>query len=85
MINNYNRPPPVKVGACRALSQLLPDTNKEILRPHFLDIFSSLTDLLKHVSNCGSKLPPYCLFFNSVIVEAKVDCLLPRLLMRPCI
>ncbi|XP_004238985.1 uncharacterized protein [Solanum lycopersicum] len=44
-------PPPVKVGACRALSQLLPDTNKEILRPHFLDIFSSLTDLLKHASD----------------------------------
>ncbi|KAM3269408.1 importin-9 [Capsicum chacoense] len=44
-------PPPVKVGACRALSQLLPDTNKEILRPHFLDILSSLTDLLKHASD----------------------------------
>ncbi|XP_059317050.1 uncharacterized protein LOC132067756 isoform X2 [Lycium ferocissimum] len=44
-------PPPVKVGACRALSQLLPDTNKDILRPHFLDIFSSLTDLLKHASD----------------------------------
>lgn len=53
---NYYRPPPVKVGACRALSQLLPDTNKEILRPHFLDIFSSLTDLLKHVSNYENKL-----------------------------
>ncbi|KAF3628037.1 putative protein VAC14 -like protein [Capsicum annuum] len=44
-------PPPVKVGACRALSQLLPDTNKEILCPHFLDILSSLTDLLKHASD----------------------------------
>lgn len=60
---NCNRPPPVKVGACRALSQLLPDTNKEILCPHFLDILSSLTDLLKHVSNYESKLLPYCLLF----------------------
>lgn len=62
MMINYDRPPPVKVGACRALSHLLPDTNKEILRPHFLDIFSSLTDLLKHVSNYGSIRPPYFFF-----------------------
>ncbi|XP_075096715.1 uncharacterized protein LOC107810364 isoform X1 [Nicotiana tabacum] len=48
---SVDMPPPVKVGACRALSQLLPDTNKEILRPHFLDLFSSLTDLLKHASD----------------------------------
>ncbi|CAN4124710.1 unnamed protein product [Withania somnifera] len=48
---SMDMPPPVKVGACRALSQLLPDTNKEILQPHFLDIFSSLTDLLKHASD----------------------------------
>ncbi|CAN4121948.1 unnamed protein product [Withania somnifera] len=48
---SMDMPPPVKVGACRALSQLLPDTKKEILQPHFLDIFSSLTDLLKHASD----------------------------------
>lgn len=44
-------PPPVKVGACRALSQLLPDANKGILLPHILNLFSSLTDLLKQASD----------------------------------
>ncbi|KAM7468419.1 hypothetical protein LguiB_015981 [Lonicera macranthoides] len=44
-------PPPVKVGACRALSQLLPDANKGILQPHILALFLSLTDLLKQASD----------------------------------
>ncbi|XP_071692236.1 uncharacterized protein [Rutidosis leptorrhynchoides] len=44
-------PPPVKVGACRALSQLLPDTNRGIPQPHILALFSSLTELLKQASD----------------------------------
>ncbi|KVH96324.1 Armadillo-like helical [Cynara cardunculus var. scolymus] len=44
-------PAPVKVGACRALSQLLPDTNQGIPQPHILALFSSLTELLKQASD----------------------------------
>ncbi|KAK9276415.1 hypothetical protein L1049_005948 [Liquidambar formosana] len=44
-------PPPVKVGACRALSQLLPEANKGILQPHIVALFSSLTDLLNQASD----------------------------------
>ncbi|XP_059445702.1 uncharacterized protein LOC132177414 isoform X1 [Corylus avellana] len=44
-------PPPVKVGACRALSQLLPEANKEIIPPQMMDLFSSLTGLLNHASD----------------------------------
>ncbi|XP_073131458.1 uncharacterized protein [Henckelia pumila] len=44
-------PPPVKVGACRALSELLPDSSGGILQPHALDLFSSLIDLLKNASD----------------------------------
>ncbi|KAL3510909.1 hypothetical protein ACH5RR_030310 [Cinchona calisaya] len=44
-------PPPVKVGACRALSQLLPDVNSGVLQPLMLDLFSSLTNLLNHASD----------------------------------
>ncbi|KAL8550997.1 hypothetical protein ACS0TY_000181 [Phlomoides rotata] len=43
-------PPPVKVGACRALSQLLPDATSGIIHHHALDLFSSLVDLLKNAS-----------------------------------
>ncbi|KAH6798651.1 ARM repeat superfamily protein [Perilla frutescens var. frutescens] len=43
-------PPPVKVGACRALSQLLPDATRGIIQNHALDLFSSLVDLLKNAS-----------------------------------
>jgi len=46
---SVNRPPPVKVGACRALSQLLPEANNEIIPPQLMDLFSSLTGLLNHV------------------------------------
>ncbi|KAL0424819.1 UNVERIFIED_CONTAM: hypothetical protein Sradi_1016700 [Sesamum radiatum] len=45
-----NVPPPVKVGACRALSQLLPDATRGIIQHHALDLFSSLTELLKNAS-----------------------------------
>ncbi|KZV50076.1 importin-9 [Dorcoceras hygrometricum] len=44
-------PPPVKVGACRALSELLPDSSGGILQPHALDLFSSLIDLLNNASD----------------------------------
>ncbi|XP_042485263.1 uncharacterized protein LOC122065530 [Macadamia integrifolia] len=44
-------PPPVKVGACRALSQLLPEANKGVLQSHMMGLFSSLTDLLKQASD----------------------------------
>ncbi|KAK4430148.1 Importin-9 [Sesamum alatum] len=46
-----NVPPPVKVGACRALSQLLPDATRGIIQHHALDLFSSLTELLKNASD----------------------------------
>uniref|UniRef100_A0A7N2L7I8 ARM repeat superfamily protein n=1 Tax=Quercus lobata TaxID=97700 RepID=A0A7N2L7I8_QUELO len=44
-------PPPVKVGACRALSQLLPEANKELIRSQMMGLFSSLTDLLNQASD----------------------------------
>ncbi|KAB1206509.1 Importin-9 [Morella rubra] len=44
-------PPPVKVGACRALSQLLPEANKEMIRPKMMGLFSSLTNLLNQASD----------------------------------
>ncbi|XP_057528607.1 uncharacterized protein LOC130807420 isoform X4 [Amaranthus tricolor] len=43
-------PPPVKVGSCRVLSQLLPDAKKEALQPHIMQLFSSLIDLLNQAS-----------------------------------
>ncbi|MQL84216.1 hypothetical protein Taro_016714 [Colocasia esculenta] len=43
-------PPPVKVGACRALSQLLPESDPGNLQPHLMRLFSSLIDLLKQAS-----------------------------------
>ncbi|XP_004490293.1 uncharacterized protein [Cicer arietinum] len=46
-----NVPPPVKVGACRVLSQLLPKAKKEIVQPQLLGLFSSLTDLLNHAQD----------------------------------
>ncbi|KAH7569912.1 hypothetical protein JRO89_XS05G0017400 [Xanthoceras sorbifolium] len=44
-------PPPVKIGACRAISQLLPKANKEIIQPQMMGLFSSLTDLLHQASD----------------------------------
>ncbi|KAL3824041.1 hypothetical protein ACJIZ3_020070 [Penstemon smallii] len=46
-----NVPPPVKVGACRALSQLLPDATGGVIQPHALDLFMSLVDLLSNASD----------------------------------
>ncbi|KAK7306998.1 hypothetical protein VNO77_39674 [Canavalia gladiata] len=44
-------PPPVKVGACRALSLLLPKAKHEVVQSQLLGLFSSLTDLLNHASD----------------------------------
>ncbi|KAM2330241.1 hypothetical protein ACFX1X_021099 [Malus domestica] len=44
-------PPPVKVGACRALSELLPEMNKGIIQPHLMSLFSSLSELLTQASD----------------------------------
>ncbi|KAG4403351.1 hypothetical protein GLYMA_01G093902v4 [Glycine max] len=44
-------PPPVKVGACRALTNLLPEAKKEIVQSQLLGLISSLTDLLNHASD----------------------------------
>ncbi|EPS68989.1 hypothetical protein M569_05779, partial [Genlisea aurea] len=43
-------PPAVKVSACRALSQLLPDATGSVVQQNALDVFSSLIDLLKTAS-----------------------------------
>ncbi|XVE91743.1 hypothetical protein REPUB_Repub01dG0037300 [Reevesia pubescens] len=44
-------PPAVKVGACRALSQLFPEANKSIIQPQLMGLLSSLTDLLHQASD----------------------------------
>ncbi|XP_072973182.1 uncharacterized protein [Typha angustifolia] len=44
-------PPPVKVGACRALSQLLSESNQDLIQPHIMGLLSSLTDLLRQASD----------------------------------
>ncbi|XP_030483084.2 uncharacterized protein LOC115699697 [Cannabis sativa] len=44
-------PPPVKVGACRALSQLLPEANKGIIQSQMMNLFSSLINLLNQASD----------------------------------
>lgn len=46
-----NVPPPVKVGACRALSHLLAASDFGQLQPHMFNLFQSLTDLLNHASD----------------------------------
>ncbi|XP_078159588.1 ARM repeat superfamily protein isoform X1 [Carex rostrata] len=43
-------PPPVKVGACRALSQVLPESKQEAILPNIMSLLSSLTDLLTKAS-----------------------------------
>ncbi|CAH2033909.1 unnamed protein product [Thlaspi arvense] len=48
---NMDVPPPVKVGACRALLQLLPDMNRTVILPQIMNLFSSLTDLLQQASD----------------------------------
>ncbi|KAH1111483.1 hypothetical protein GYH30_010038 [Glycine max] len=46
-------PPPVKVGVCRELTNLLPETKKEIVQSQLLGLISSLTDLLNHMKPCS--------------------------------
>ncbi|KAK6242533.1 hypothetical protein SCA6_007922 [Theobroma cacao] len=46
-----NVPPAVKVGACRALSQLLNEANKSVIQPQIMGLLSSLTDLLHQASD----------------------------------
>ncbi|KAI9085743.1 hypothetical protein K1719_032349 [Acacia pycnantha] len=41
----------MKVGACRALCQLLPETKNEITQPQMLGLFSSLSELLSQASD----------------------------------
>ncbi|TVU11657.1 hypothetical protein EJB05_45254 [Eragrostis curvula] len=43
-------PPPVKVGACRAIAQLLPGSNQDLIQPNIMGILSSLVDLLRQAS-----------------------------------
>ncbi|KAG9448691.1 hypothetical protein H6P81_008656 [Aristolochia fimbriata] len=43
-------PPTVKVGACRAISQLLSESH-QIAESHLINLLSSLTDLLKQASD----------------------------------
>ncbi|WVZ81580.1 hypothetical protein U9M48_028936 [Paspalum notatum var. saurae] len=44
-------PPPVKVGACRALAQLLPESNQDLIQPNIMGILSSLVNLLRQASD----------------------------------
>ncbi|KAL4185570.1 hypothetical protein AMTRI_Chr10g6660 [Amborella trichopoda] len=42
---------PVIIGACRALSQLLPESSPEIVQPHIMGLLSAVTELLKQASD----------------------------------
>ncbi|KAE8661467.1 hypothetical protein F3Y22_tig00113725pilonHSYRG00412 [Hibiscus syriacus] len=44
-------PPAVKVGACPALSQLLPEANKSTIQLQMMGLLSSLTDLFHQASD----------------------------------
>ncbi|KAJ4848224.1 hypothetical protein Tsubulata_014396 [Turnera subulata] len=44
-------PPPVKVGACRALSQLMPEFKRGVIQPQIVGLASSLTNLLHQASD----------------------------------
>ncbi|KAG2574267.1 hypothetical protein PVAP13_7KG315500 [Panicum virgatum] len=44
-------PSPVKVGACRALAQLLPESDQDLIQPNVMGILSSLVDLLRQASD----------------------------------
>ena len=51
------RPSPVKVGACRALAQLLPESDQDLIQPNVMGILSSLVDLLRQVVFLCTQLP----------------------------
>lgn len=44
------RPPPIKVGACRALAQLFEQVDVSSLRPHLGSVYAALAKLLQEVS-----------------------------------
>jgi len=44
-------PPPVKVGACRTLAQLLLESDQDLIQPNVMGILSSLVDLLRQASD----------------------------------
>ncbi|GLT91714.1 hypothetical protein SLE2022_095890 [Rubroshorea leprosula] len=50
-IIGMNVAPPVKVSACRALSELLPEVNKDIIQSKMEGLLSTLTDLLYQASD----------------------------------
>ncbi|GLT34537.1 hypothetical protein SLA2020_090460 [Shorea laevis] len=50
-IIGMNVAPPVKASACRALSQLLPEVNKDIIQSKMEGLLSTLTDLLYQASD----------------------------------
>lgn len=50
----YCRPAPVKVGCCRALSELFPRVDTAVLRPHLGTVFSALGKLVQEVRYIGS-------------------------------
>ena len=49
MFHCVDSPPPVKVGACRAISNLLPESNQGMREPEIIGLLTSLIDLLKQV------------------------------------
>ncbi|KAK1311442.1 hypothetical protein QJS10_CPA08g01705 [Acorus calamus] len=44
-------PAPVKVGACRAVAQLLQESNMRVVEPYTIDLLSALIDLLRQASD----------------------------------
>ncbi|AQL03057.1 ARM repeat superfamily protein [Zea mays] len=71
-------PPPVKVGACRALAQLLPESNQNLIQPNIMGILSSLVDLLRQaIKNAPGCLQPLVSrilpTIGSILVKPKVQ------------
>ncbi|BBN19279.1 importin-9 [Marchantia polymorpha subsp. ruderalis] len=44
-------PPPIKIGACRALAELFPNVDPSVLQPHLSLVFASLGALLQEASD----------------------------------
>ncbi|KAJ3694783.1 hypothetical protein LUZ60_000160 [Juncus effusus] len=47
---SMNVSPIVKVGACIALTELLPESKQEVIQPYIMPLLSSLTDLLSNAT-----------------------------------
>lgn len=77
---SIDSPPPVKIGACHALSQLLPKANKDIIQPQMMGLFSSLTDLLQVICGYVVSVMPFLKFYLVLIWL-----FLSRHLMKHCI